>query len=75
MLGTARCQSPSIKVLRWALFIVWHKQNLTISFSMDHEKFLVIKKGREVPGPSKKVLGLLDLFSPGTFWSRDLQGL
>ena len=32
------------------------------------------KGGREVLGPSKKVPGLLDFFSPGTFWSRDLQG-
>ena len=24
------------------------------------------KRGREVPGPLKKVLGLLDFFSPGT---------
>ena len=33
------------------------------------------KRGREVPGPSKKVPGLLDLFSPGTTGPRDLQGL
>jgi hypothetical protein len=33
------------------------------------------KRGREVPGPSKEVLGLLDFFSPGTKRSWDLKGL
>ena len=33
------------------------------------------KRGREVPGPLKKVLGLLDFLSPGTTGPRDLQGL
>ena len=33
------------------------------------------KRGREVPGPLKKVLGLLDFFSPGTTGPQDLQGL
>jgi hypothetical protein len=33
------------------------------------------KRGREVPGPLKKVLGLLDFFSPGTTGPRDLQGI
>ena len=33
------------------------------------------KRGREVPGPSKKVPGLLDRLSPGTTGPRDIQGL
>ena len=33
------------------------------------------KRGREVPGPLKKVLGLLDSFGPGTTGPRHLQGL
>ena len=33
------------------------------------------KRGQEVPGPSKKVLGLLDFFGPGTTGPQDLQGL
>ena len=33
------------------------------------------KRGRDVPGPLKKVLGLLDFFGPGTTGPRDLQGL
>jgi hypothetical protein len=44
------------------------------------------QRGREVPGPSKKITGLLDIFSPRDFWvpgpsgsvgpipSRDLPG-
>ena len=32
------------------------------------------KKGREVPGPLRKVQGLLDFFGPGTTGPRDLQG-
>ena len=33
------------------------------------------KKGPGLPGTFKKVLGLLDFFSPGTTGPRDLQGL
>ena len=33
------------------------------------------KRSREVPGPSKKIPGLFDFFSPGTTGPRDLQGL
>ena len=33
------------------------------------------KRGQEVPGPLKKVLGLLDFFSPGATGPRDLQNL
>ena len=36
----------------------------------------VEKRGRrDVPGSLKKVPGLLDFISSGTFWSWDLQGL
>ena len=33
------------------------------------------KRGRRVPGPLKKVPGLLDFFGPGTMRPQDLQGL
>ena len=33
------------------------------------------KRGQEVPGPSKKVPGLLDFLGPGTTGPRNLRGL
>ena len=50
-------------------------QDPTHFFLLFYSWYAREKKGREVPGPSKKVPGLLDLFSPGTTGPRDLQGL
>ena len=87
LLSLSRVQSDKGKVEILQNFVAFSEymnyttlhMTILIFFIFFYHVFLkqnVEKRGRrDVPGPLKKVPGLLDFFGPGTTGPRDLQGL